>query len=276
MNKKLEKYIETLTLTNRTLDQLVDVYKVQNNMNKIQMDLNALNYILGNSVEETMNKIDHLWESNKECFKTLLLILAIKENKMLVVEDGIDFEILEFVKTKEGVKNLLNKTNMISLLSNGSIKNLVDYCYGIEVGMDTNARKNRGGSKIESYIESELQKIFKDRKEITINTQSIVLKNGEIELLDNKRFDLVIKNINTNKIILIEISWFNAGGSKINSNAKEYNEYNEQIKKIDNLKFIWLGDGKGMTSIKKNLEKFIDNDFIYNHDQFLTEIKKLI
>jgi hypothetical protein len=31
-----------------------------------------------------------------------------------------------------------------------------------------------------------------------------------------------------------------------------------------------------MTSIKKNLEKFIDNDFIYNHDQFLTEIKKLI
>jgi hypothetical protein len=60
MNKKLEKYIETLTLTNRTLDQLVDVYKVQNNMNKIQMDLNALNYILGNSVEETMNKIDHL------------------------------------------------------------------------------------------------------------------------------------------------------------------------------------------------------------------------
>ena len=276
MNKKLEKYIETLTLTNRTLDQLVDVYKVQNNMNKIQMDLNALNYILGNSVEETMNKIDHLWESNKECFKTLLLILAIKENKMLVVEDGIDVEILEFVKTKEGVKNLLNKTNMISLLSNGSIKNLVDYCYGIEVGMDTNARKNRGGSKIESYIESELQKIFKDRKEITINTQSIVLKNGEIELLDNKRFDLVIKNINTNKIILIEISWFNAGGSKINSNAKEYNEYNEQIKKIDNLKFIWLADGKGMTSIKKNLEKFIDNDFIYNHDQFLTEIKKLI
>jgi type II restriction enzyme len=125
---------------------------------------------------------------------------------MLVVEDGIDVEILEFVKTKEGVKNLLNKTNMISLLSNGSIKNLVDYCYGIEVGMDTNARKNRGGSKIESYIESELQKIFKDRKEITINTQSIVLKNGEIELLDNKRFDLVIKNINTNKIILIEIS----------------------------------------------------------------------
>ena len=276
MNKKLEKYIETLTLTNRTLDQLVDVYKVQNNMNKIQMDLNALNYILGNSVEETMNKIDHLWESNKECFKTLLLILAIKENKMLVVEDGIDVEILEFIKTKEGVKNLLNKTNMISLLSNGSIKNLVDYCYGIEVGMDTNARKNRGGSKIESYIESELQKIFKDRKEITINTQSIVLKNGEIELLDNKRFDLVIKNINTNKIILIEISWFNAGGSKINSNAKEYNEYNEQIKKIDNLKFIWLADGKGMTSIKKNLEKFIDNDFIYNHDQFLTEIKKLI
>ena len=223
MNKKLEKYIETLTLTNRTLDELVDVYKVQNNMNKIQMDLNALNYILGNSVEETMNKIDHLWESNKECFKTLLLILAIKENKMLVVEDGIDVEILEFIKTKEGVKNLLIKTNMISLLSNGSIKNLVDYCYGIEVGMDTNARKNRGGSKIESYIESELQKIFKDRKEITINTQSIVLKNGEIELLDNKRFDLVIKNINTNKIILIEISWFNAGGSKINSNAKEYN-----------------------------------------------------
>ena len=276
MNKKLEKYIETLTLTNRTLDELVDVYKVQNNMNKIQMDLNALNYILGNSVEETMNKIDHLWESNKECFKTLLLILAIKENKMLVVEDGIDVEILEFIKTKEGVKNLLIKTNMISLLSNGSIKNLVDYCYGIEVGMDTNARKNRGGSKIESYIESELQKIFKDRKEITINTQSIVLKNGEIELLDNKRFDLVIKNINTNKIILIEISWFNAGGSKINSNAKEYNEYNEQIKKIDNLKFIWLADGKGMTSIKKNLEKFIDNDFIYNHDQFLTEIKKLI
>ena len=276
MNKKLEKYIETLTLTNRTLDQLVDVYKVQNNMNKIQMDLNALNYILGNSVEETMNKIDHLWESNKECFKTLLLILAIKENKMLVVEDGIDVEILEFVKTKEGVKNLLNKTNMISLLSNGSIKNLVDYCYGIEVGMDTNARKNRGGLKPELYIESELKNIFKDREEIIITTQSIVLKNGEIELLDNKRFDLVIKNINTNKIILIEISWFNAGGSKINSNAKEYNEYNEQIKKIDNLKFIWLADGKGMTSIKKNLEKFIDNDFIYNHDQFLTEIKKLI
>ncbi len=276
MNKKLEKYIETLTLTNRTLDQLVDVYKVQNNMNKIQMDLNALNYILGNSVEETMNKIDHLWESNKECFKTLLLILAIKENKMLVVEDGIDVEILEFIKTKEGVKNLLNKTNMISLLSNGSIKNLVDYCYGIEVGMDTNARKNRGGLKPELYIETELRNIFKDRKEIIINTQSIVLKNGEIELLDNKRFDLVIKNIETNKIILIESSWFNAGGSKINSNAKEYNEYNELIKKIDNLKFIWLADGKGMTSIKKNLEKFIDNDFIYNHDQFLAKIKKLI
>jgi len=276
MNIKLQKYIETLTLTNRTLDKLVDVNKVKNNMAKIQMDLNSLNYILSTSVEQTLAKIDELWAENESCFKSVLLILAVKENKMLIIHNNIDIEIRELIKTKEGVKTLLIETSMIELLSNGSIKNLVDYCYGIEVGMDTNARKNRGGSKVELYIESELKNIFKDRKEIIITTQSIVLKNGEIELLDNKRFDLVIQNIETNKMILIESSWFNVGGSKINSNAKEYNEYNELIKKIDNLKFIWLADGKGMASIKKNLEKFIDHDFIYNHDQFLSEIKKLI
>ena len=51
----------------------------------------------------------------------------------------------------------MEKTGLFDLLQNHVIHNLVDYVTGVETGLDSNGRKNRGGHLMEDLVEGFIQ-----------------------------------------------------------------------------------------------------------------------
>ena len=102
----------------------------------------------------------------------------------------------------EQCSEFMEKTGLFRLLKNHIINNLFDYVTGVETGLDSNGRKNRGGhimeDLVESFIKSSGFKRDKDYfKEMT--TSEIENRwNVDLSAISNtgkteKRFDFVIK-----------------------------------------------------------------------------------
>ena len=166
----------------------------------------------------------------------------------------------------------MEETGLFDLITNHLINNLVDYVTGVEVGMDTNARKNRTGDVMEDLIESYLVKsglikgktYFKEMYKRDIEKMfnidlSLISNNGKTE----KRFDFVF--IKNNIIYGCECNFYSGGGSKLNETARSYKTLTLEAKEIPNFKFVWFTDGTGWNSAKHNLEETFDVlDNIYN------------
>ena len=52
----------------------------------------------------------------------------------------------------------MKKTGLFNLLQNHLVNNLYDYVLGVECGLNSNARKNRGGHLMEDAVEKFIQK----------------------------------------------------------------------------------------------------------------------
>lgn len=177
----------------------------------------------------------------------------------------------------------MRKTKLFDLLENHIVSNLVDYATGVETGLDSNARKNRGGHLMENLVESFIIKAGFEKgknyfKEIYIHeieekwniNLSAISNQGKME----KRFDFVIK---TNKqIYVIETNFYSSGGSKLNETARSYKTLAQEVSTIDGVTFIWFTDGFGWNSAKNNLEETFDVlDTIYNIKDLENGILKL-
>lgn len=171
-----------------------------------------------------------------------------------------------------GCSYFMEKTGLFDLLKNHIINNLVDYVTGIETGLDSNGRKNRGGHLMENLVESYIVKagFVKDEtyfKEMYIHQTtekwelnlSAISNNGKAE----KRFDFVIKT--ENMIYGIETNFYTSGGSKLNETARSYKQLSQESDTIDGFTFVWFTDGWGWKSARHNLEETFDNmNHIYN------------
>ena len=166
----------------------------------------------------------------------------------------------------------MRKTKLFDLLENHIVSNLVDYVTGVETGLDSNGRKNRGGHLMENLVEDYIQKAgfvkgqnyFKEmyiteiEKKWDINLSAISNK-GKME----KRFDFVIKT--DNQIYVIETNFYSSGGSKLNETARSYKTLAQEVATIDGVTFIWFTDGCGWNSARNNLEETFDVlDTVYN------------
>jgi len=155
------------------------------------------------------------------------------------------------------------------MIENKKIKNLYDYAIGVEVGLDSNGRKNRGGHLMEDLVESYIKKIenIKYYKEIK-STEIEKMYNIDLSPITNfgqniKRLDFVIET--DNKIYGIETNFYNSSGSKLNETARSYKYIAENSKNIENFEFMWITDGQGWKSAKNNLcETYEVMDYIYN------------
>ncbi|MGL5204962.1 MAG: DpnII family type II restriction endonuclease, partial [Metamycoplasmataceae bacterium] len=153
-----------------------------------------------------------------------------------------------------------------------------NYFLGVMIGMDTNSRKNRGGSDTETMLSENLKTIFLRNENIIINSQVYFFKDNlinNINSLSKKKIDIVIFDKKNNHTYLIESSFYNSQGSKVSETAKSYEGIYNSIKNIPNTTFIWVADGNGMKSIKQYLEKIFDYGFIMNINQFLRMMNKL-
>lgn len=250
----------------------IDFEKVHRNVSSIKVELNILNSLIGSTDIE--NDFEALLGRYPEILKCIPLLLAVRANEIYAV-DGDGAFTYDFKKQTLSVsqyKLFMRKTGLFDLISNHIVNNLVDYVSGVETGLDSNGRKNRGGHLMENLVESFLQKAGFVKganyfKEMYIH-QITDLWNIDLSAISNqgqmeKRFDFVIKT--DNMIYGIETNFYGSGGSKLNETARSYKTLALETDTIEGFTFVWFTDGKGWTSAKNNLKETFDvMKHIYN------------
>lgn len=250
----------------------IDFEKVHRNVDSIKVELNILNSLIGSKNIET--DFESLIEKYPETLKCIPLLLAVRANEIYAIDGDGEFT-YKFNNPNlsvEQYKVFMRKTGLFDLMANHIVNNLVDYVTGVETGLDSNGRKNRGGHLMENLVESFIQKagFVKDEtyfKEMYIH--QIIEKWGiDLSAISNqgkmeKRFDYVVKT--QNMIYGIETNFYGSGGSKLNETARSYKTLALETDTIYGFTFVWFTDGKGWTSARHNLEETFDvMEHIYN------------
>lgn len=250
MSSKFKIFLSQLAETNATLDYFTDFEKVKDNVSKIEIKLNQLNYLIGK--ENLSEAVKLLYNENPKTFDVLGILIAVrkKDKKKTLNSLGETVLIQSYFNTLDGVLEYIEETGLGCLFRNKSIKNLVDYVFGVEVGLDTNARKNRGGDNMSKAISH----IF-DKADIFYKQEVSSTEFPEIQSLgaDVKRFDFVIKT--KQKTYFIETNFYNTGGSKPNEVARAYSDVALKINQYSSFEFVWITDGQGWLSAKNKLEE---------------------
>lgn len=266
--KQFDVFMSQLKETNATLGFYCDFKKINSNVEAIAIKLNQLNYLIGQ--EDLDGAIRRLWNENPRVFSVMDILIAVrtKENKKAIMEDGSVKLISCFFDNVEGVIDYIHGTGLDVVLQNKQVKNLVDYVFGVETGLDTNARKNRSGHLMEGQVAAILDKAcIKYRQEVYSTEYPELAVLGE----DKKRFDFVIETNGCK--YLIEVNFYSGGGSKLNEVARAYSELSPKINAVDGFEFVWITDGIGWKSARNKLEEaFYAIPNVYN----LTTISEFI
>lgn len=267
-------FMSQLQPTNQTLDFFCDFDKIQSNVNEIKLSLCMLNSLIGS--QDLRKSVETIWNRDKSAFKVMDILIAVRsEGKKMVLNSKGECIVLDRLFTSvDGVMEYLENTGLAELFRSQKIKDLVDYVFGIETGLDTNARKNRSGHIMEDMV----AKIFSDNK---VNFQQEVYSREWPEITkvlgdDEKRFDFVIKT--DSKTYLMEVNFYSGGGSKLNEVARSYSDLAPKINSVPGFEFIWITDGVGWKSARNKLqEAYSLIPGIYNLtsiQQFIDRVKK--
>lgn len=252
----------------------IDFDKVYRNVNDIKVELNILNSLIGSTnIEDDFKNIITKYPETLKCIP---ILLAVRANEIYAIDGDGEF-LYDFKKVNyspEQYAVFMRKTGLFELLENHIIHTLVDYVTGVETGLDSNGRKNRGGHLMEDLVESFIVKAgfvkgktyFKEMyiheiTELWDIDLSAISNSGKAE----KRFDFVIK---TDKCIYgIETNFYASGGSKLNETARSYKQIAQEVATINGFEFVWFTDGSGWTSARHNLEETFDvMEHIYSID----------
>ncbi len=258
--------------THFTLSDYVDFPKVAANVEAISIKLNQLNYLIG---QEDMDlAVRRLWDENPKVFSVLDVLIAVraKDKKKAIDSYGSVHLVSDYFSSPELVIQFLNETGLAEVFRTKQIKNLVDYVFGIEVGLDSNARKNRGGHIMEDFVAKILTRNGLSFEQEVYYTEfpEIVKALGA----DNKRFDFVIRA--QKKTYLIEANFYTGGGSKLNEVARSYSELAPKINAVPGYEFVWITDGIGWESARNKLEEaFAHIPNIYNLTNIVEFIKSI-
>ena len=263
MKKNFDLFMSQLAETNATLDFYTDFSKIRENVRSIEIKLNTLNYLIGK--EDLAAAVKELWDNDKRVFSILdILIATRKEHKKKYLDDmGKPHLIHELLSTYDGVMKFLNETGVADVLRNKDIKNLVDYVFGVEAGLDTNARKNKSGDITELLLHRILTANgIKHRMEVYSHEFPAL---QEALGADEKRFDFEIETKRCT--YLIEVNFYNGGGSKPNEVARAYRELSPIVNNVDGFEFVWVTDGQGWNSARNKLEEaYNEIDRMYNFE----------
>ncbi len=272
MTRDFKEWLSTFRPCIADYGYYADFDKINNNVDSIKIELNILNSLVGSkNIEKDFEDIIKKYPETLRCIP---LLLAVRSSEIYAIDADGEYS-YNFTKANYNIdeyKNFMRKTKLFDLLKNRIVNNLVDYATGVETGLDSNARKNRGGHLMENLVESYIQKAgfvkgqnyFKEMYIHEIESKwgvklSAISNEGKME----KRFDFVIKT--DKQIYVIETNFYASSGSKLNETARSYKTLAQEVKMIDGVTFIWFTDGCGWNSAKNNLEETFDVlDTIYN------------
>ena len=251
MEKDFEKFMSQLLESNLSLDFYSDFDKIRSNVEQMEISLNSLNYLLGK--QDLKKAVELLWQRDKSVFDALDILIATrrKENRTFIDDNGQVHKVCSLFTSVEGVITFLEKTGLADVFRNEEIHNLVDYVFGVETGLDTNARKNRSGHITERLLAKRFESEgIKYRTEVSsCEFEQVQKVLGD----DEKRFDFVVSS--KEKTFLIEVNFSNSRGSKLNELARSFREVAEKINSVEDFEFVWVTDGRGWRSARTKLSE---------------------
>lgn len=271
--EQFKTFMSQLIETNASLDFFSDFTKIASNVDAVAIKLNQLNYLVGK--EDMEQAVKKLWEENPKVFSVLDILIAVRssDKKKAIDRNGNIRLIEDFFKTPEMVMEYLEDTGLRNVLQSKQITNLVDYVFGVETGLDTNARKNRSGDIMGNRVAD----IFRSNG-IPFRREVYSTEFEEMKCLgeDRKRFDFVVRTNRTT--YLIEVNFYSSNGSKLNEVARSYSELAPKINSHPDYRFVWITDGVGWNSARNKLEEaFYAIPEVYNLTtigDFISAIKR--
>ena len=274
MSRNFNEWLSNIKTSISENTYYVDFEKIYKNVGKVKVELNILNSLIGSkNIEEEFQNILVKYPETLECIPLLLAV----RSREIFVKDEINEYLFKFDKMVYSMKDyikFMKESGLFDLLQNHIINNLYDYVLGIEVGLDSNGRKNRGGHLMENLVESYIIKAGykKDVNYFKEMYLKDIEKKWNLDLSEmsghntsTKRFDFVIKT--DKQVYVIETNFYSGGGSKLNETARSYKMLAQESKKVEGVTFIWFTDGIGWNSARKNLEEtFNELETMYNID----------
>lgn len=269
MTKDFNKFMSQLQETNQTLDFFCDFVKIAGNVDNIKLSLCMLNSLIGTT--DLRKSVETIWNRDRTAFSVMDILIAVRsEGKKVVLNSTGQCIVLDRLFTSvDGVIEYLEGTGLADIFRQKKINDLVDYVFGIETGLDSNARKNRSGHVMEGMVANIFDKngIGYQQEVYSTNWPNLQRVLGD----DEKRFDFVIYT--EKKTYLIEVNFYSGGGSKLNEVARSYSDIAPKVNSVPNFEFVWITDGIGWKSAKNKLqEAYSIIPSIYN----LTSIKDFI
>ena len=261
-------WLKTMRPSINGYDYYIDFEKVYRNVEDIKVELNILNSLIGSTnIKDDFKALVGKYPEILECIP---ILLAVRGNE-IYAQDAEGAYIYNFFRPNLPVEQyvvFMEKTGLFDLISKHLINNLVDYTLGVETGLDSNGRKNRGGHQMEDLVESFIKKTGAEYyKEMYLGDiekkWSIDLSAISAEGTTTKRWDFVVKT--KDMIYVIETNFYSSGGSKLNETARSYKMIAEEAKSVNGAEFIWITDGGGWQSARRNLEEtFRTMEHLYN------------
>ena len=255
--ERLGKFLSTLSITNRTPEYYVNWSKVNRETKKYELELNTLNYLIGK--DDIYSEALHLFTKQPNLLKAIPSLIASRDKVLDVLtideNDNMSFEQLDFqtIDTSriDDYMKFIVQSGLLIFLQQHANRSLVDYVYGVETGLDSNARKNRSGTTMEGILERHVAKISQEQKlewKSQATAQFIKDKWGIKVPVDKseRRFDVAVYSREKHKVWLIETNYYGGGGSKLKAVAGEFTELSQfVVQSKDDVEFVWVTDGQG-------------------------------
>jgi type II restriction enzyme len=273
-----EDFFETLRPSLKLWDYFVNWDKVYRNTKQIEIQLNLWNYLLGKS--DFDSEFLELLKQHPE------IVSAVPS---LIVRDGSASQVFSIVSdisdlTKPDLVfdfsrpastdadrklalQFFKQTGLVKLFTKDGVKNLVDYVIGVEAGLDSNGRKNRSGTSMETIVESYIEPYCKANglKYLSQATPNAIRDSWGFDVpvdKSSRRFDFAISN--GKKLVLMEVNFYGGGGSKLKATCGEYKGLNDLLN-VPNVDFVWITDGEGWNTTKEPLRSAFESlDFVWN------------
>lgn len=265
MSQGFQNLVNTFKSSIKTWDYFVNWDKVNDNCKSVEIALNKLNYLLGK--DNLRAELEILLADSPDVVSAFPILLAVRENNLSII-NRFDKSVEEFDFNKpmnaDKAMRFLERSRLVDLFKSDGVKNLVDYVKGVEVGLDSNGRKNRGGTLMEELV-GESVTSFCDRHGFKSMSQATAEKMKQAFGVDvrvdksSRRFDFAIYNPTDDRLRLVETNFYNGGGSKLKAVCGEFKSLNDDLL-TQGIELLWITDGLGWHTARLPLEE------TYNHN----------
>lgn len=266
--------IDTLIPTIHQSDWFVDWNRVKANVAPHVRELALLNTIIGS--ENIEQDLASLIRDFPKVLRVMPLLLASREHSFDVMVDAKNLivEKFDFEGRSPSPNDIaacvrfLRQSGLLDILSDRKIKSISDYYFGIEVGLDSNARKNRSGELMETLVENFVMETAGELRAdyMTQATKDKIKDTWDFDLQMDKssrRVDFAL--FRDDRLFLIETNFYGGGGSKLKSTAGEYCEMYDRYSQQPNVEFLWITDGFGWKGTEPPLREYCRKaDYLLN------------